>query len=273
MKTIGLMCVKDEADLLGQVFPHIRGNVDLIYAYDDGSIDDTWNYIKHADYSIRRIDDKNRLPTDRGNYHHLLEKLKEDFPSEEVWCFITMGDRFFINKTPRQIVEEAESFRSVEGIQLDFLRHKDDPWTEENDPFPNYSNIRNICNWVRVDERCIVAFKLNESLSYEDSNYPWPKGIGIPQFSNFHFATKDMPFLEHQGRRSPKGFMWRHTYSRPLGIKYKHVDFSSFQKVLETNSMIYSPTDVIYWNNGKALNDILDFSLKSRQERDARRGK
>ena len=96
-KLIGVMCVRDEADLLPEVYPHIKELVDEIYVYDDGSTDDTWGLVKDADYAIRREDDTNRLSIPRPNYHHLLEKIKEnhDIEEEDVWAIITMGDRFF----------------------------------------------------------------------------------------------------------------------------------------------------------------------------------
>jgi len=248
------MCVKDEADILPQVYPHIESLVDHIYAYDDGSLDNTWNYIKNSDYAIRIEDDKNRLDHHRGNYHHLLERIKTDFRNEKVWCFLTMGDRFFLNKEPRQIVDEAIGYEAVEGVQLDFLRHKDDPWTEENDPFPDYSNIRKICKWARVDERCIVAFKLNPLLSYKDSQYPWPRGIGRTQYGrkhNYINYTEDMPYLEHQGRRSPKGFMWRYTYYRKINSKYKDIwNLSSFNCAMNSNKKWFSSSKVCLWEDG-----------------------
>ena len=137
MKTVGLMAVKDEADLLPQVYPHIRNLVDYLYVYEDGSQDDTWELVKDSDYAIRQVDDTNRPKIARPNYYHLLEKVKQDFKNEDVWCFITMGDRFFLNQTPEEIVDRAGNLNAVEGVQLDFLRHRCDPWTEENDPFPD----------------------------------------------------------------------------------------------------------------------------------------
>lgn len=212
MKIIGMMCVKNEADLLPQVYPHIRENVDLIYAYDDGSTDNTWDFIKHSDYAIRRVNDHARENIWRPNYHHLLNRIFGDFngSKEEIWIVITMGDRFFLNKKPRQIVEEARGFDCVHGIQLDFLRPSIDPWTEKNDPAPDMSKIRHLARWFRHDERCVVAYKLQPQLSYRKSKLPWPRGLAA---SNVQYGglgiSIDMPFLEHQGRRTPKAYRAR----------------------------------------------------------------
>ncbi|KKN92431.1 hypothetical protein LCGC14_0209220 [marine sediment metagenome] len=261
-KLIGVMCVRDEADLLPEVYPHIKELVDEIYVYDDGSTDDTWGLVKDADYAIRREDDINRLSIPRPNYHHLLEKIKENhnIEEEDVWAIITMGDRFFLNKTPRQIVKEAGDYVSVQGIQLDFLRHRRDPWTEENDGFPNYSqSLRELCRAVRVDERCTVAYKVTNETTYQRARYPWPKGAGTPQYSDLgDKISLDMPYLEHQGRRSPKAAQWRYnTGSRPIGRKYQHWDFSTFESSMKSMRRFYEPYRVYPWAGSESLELII----------------
>jgi len=256
------MCVKDEADLLPQVYPHIRESVDYVYAYDDGSQDDTWEQIKHSDYAIRRIDDKIRPTMDRPQYHHLLERIKSDFRNDDVWVFITMGDRFFLNKKPRQIVEEAKGHDVVSGIQLDFLRHRMDPWTEENDIWPDMRNIRHICRWMKYDERCIVGFKLRHNLTYVGSKYPWPRGLASlkVQYNSppgRDLITSDMPFFEHQGRRSPKSVMWRiDSGSRVMSKKYAF-DLSSYATVMETMRRYYNPYKIFPWIDNSSLHLLI----------------
>jgi len=270
-KIIGMMCVKDEEDLLPEVYPHVKELVDELYVYDDGSIDNTWDIVKDADYAIRKQDDVNRPSIHRPNYHRLLEKIKErhDIEKDDVWVVITMGDRFFLNKTPRQIVAEASGFQSVEGIQLDFLRHRLDPWTEHNDTYPNWTeSLRYLCRWVRLDERCIVAYKVTKDCSYRQSKYPWPKTIGIPQYEYNSMNKKislNMPFLEHQGRRSPKAAMWRYASgSRPLGRKYQHYDLSTFDSTVLSMTRLYSPYRLFPWTGLETLNLIVDWENEER---------
>lgn len=270
MKIVGLMCVKDEADLLLQVYPHIRERVDHLYVYEDGSQDGTWDIVKDADYAIRKVDDKNRLNIARPNYHHLLERIKKDFGSEEVWVVITMGDRFFLNKTPRQIVQGAREtgrgFPVVEGVQLDFLRHRVDPWTEENDPWPELSEIRSICRWFKFDEKCVVAFELHPQLSYMSSKYPWPRNMPAGWEVQYGARAMDwklsteMPFLEHQGRRTPKAAMWRiDSGSRKRSI-HKHLsqDFSSYEAVLRTIPGMYMQYKLFPWTSNDCLAEFVD---------------
>lgn len=263
MKVVGLMCVRDEADLLPEVLDHLDGNLDYIYAYDDGSQDATFNILskhKAVRYIMRRDNDKHRHQSlHRPNYHHLLEQLKKD-SKEPTWAVITMGDRFYLNKSPYEICRDAESkgFLAVEGVQLDFLRHRVDPWTEENDTFPKWDiSLRQSCRWARVDEICIVAYKVQDHLSYARSKYPWPKGIvsaGKTQFSfieNDRKLSMEMPYLEHQGRRSPKAFMFRyiHTNSRPMSRKVdtSNMILDTFEGVVEAFPRFYEPYKVYPW--------------------------
>ena len=252
MKVIGIMCVRDEADLLPEVLAHLDGKLDALYAYDDGSIDKTLNILLESPqvtYLISRAADRNRPIMDRPNYHHLLEQIKEDYDyeNEDIWVVITMGDRFFLNKTPRQIVAGAGVFPAVQGIQLDFLRPKMDPWTAGNDTWPNYpESLRRICRWFRVDERCIVAYKVTDTIPY-----PWPKGIGTPLYDRASMGDKislDMPFLEHQGRRSPRAAMARvASGSRKLGRKFLHYDLSTFESTVACNPTMWAPDNLFPW--------------------------
>jgi hypothetical protein len=261
-KIVGMMCVKDEADLLPQVLPHVRGLVDHLYVYEDGSQDNTWDLVKDEHYVMRRQDDRARTNHNRGNYHHLLEKIKKDFKGEEVWAIITMGDRFYLNKTPRQIVEEAGKFDAVEGVQLDFLRHRLDPWTEENDPYPDFSDIRTLCRWFKFDERCIVAYKVTPELSYRDAKYPWPRGIKEVQYKHRAMGgllSMDMPYLEHQGRRSPKAAIARYQNGSRVQSKKYNYDLSSYERAVETMACFRDNYRMFPWVDNASIEELVKF--------------
>jgi hypothetical protein len=262
MKIVGLMCVRDEADLLPQVLPHVRGLVDHLYVYDDGSQDDTWDMVKDEHYAMRLVDDKTRIDHYRGNYHHLLERIKKDFKNEEVWVVITMGDRFYLNKTPREIVEGAKYFDAVEGIQLDFLRHRMDKWTPENDPYPDLSDIRTLARWFKHDEHCIVAYKVRPELDYVTAKYPWPKGIRNVQYKARdmdHKLSLDLPFLEHQGRRTPRAAMQRYTKGQRVVSKKYIYDLSSYKGVMNTMGKFYYHYRIHPWINTDSLVPFIEF--------------
>jgi len=265
MKIVGYMCVKDEADLLPQIYPHIRERVDHLYVYEDGSQDDTWEMVKDADYAIRKVDDKARPDIARPNYHHLLERIKKDFGKEEVWCVSAEGDRFFLNKTPRQIVDEAGGHGAVEAVMLDFLRHRADPWTEENDPWPDMSNIRHLCRWFRFDERFIVAYKLQPHLSYLKAKYTWPRGLqNLPvQYGRAAMDGKvslDMTYMEHVGRRSPKAAMWRDSSGSRSRSTRKHLSrrYDTFDSVMDTQKTFYAAFKALPWIGLHSLDKFVE---------------
>jgi hypothetical protein len=259
------MCLRDEADLLPEVLEHLDGELDALYAYDDGSIDTTLQILDESKVVTditTRASDVGRLSIARPHYHALLEKIKRDYLGcdEPVWVFITMGDRFFLNKKPRQIAEEAEAggYTTVTGIQLDFLRHRAAPWTEENDTFPDYAeSLRKICKWFKFDEECIVAYRLSADRSYIDAKYPWPRGGHTKvQYSQEELHNKlslEMPFLEHQGRRSPNAFKWRtESGSRKLSSKI-HLSDMSFDVIKETQCKWYNTFKLCPWINTHSL--------------------
>ncbi len=269
MNIVGIMCVKDEADLLPEVLDHFDGELDTVYAYEDGSIDDTYKILKshpNVGYIKRKKNDTERLDIMRPNYHHLLERIKQDYEGEEVWVVSAEGDRFFLNKKPRQIVEEAEAggYVTVHGTQLDFVRHRSDPWTEENDTWPEYgSSLREICKWFLWDENCVVAWKLSPERSYLESKYPWPRGGHTKEQYRLDGRwtgklsggelTIDRPFLEHQGRRSPNAFKWRiDNGSRPLSRKI-NMPVVSFETIMDLKGLTYHSWKCLPWVDNSSL--------------------
>ncbi len=268
-KVIGMMCVRDEADLLPEVLEHLDGKLDELYVYEDGSQDETARILSESPqvtYLMSRTEDSGRLPMDRPNYHHLLERIKwrHDLENEDVWVVIAMGDRFFLNKTPRQIVEGAGEFEAVEGVQLDFLRHRMDPWTEDNDEWPHYTlSLRHQCRWFRVDERCIVAYKVTPELSFLQAKYPWPRGIKSVQNAAKEMRdnlTLDIPYLEHQGRRSPRAAMWRYSSgSRIIGQKYQHWDLSTFESTSQALRLHYQNYRLFPWAGIESLETLVEW--------------
>ncbi len=266
-KVIGMMCVRDEADLLPEVLDHLNGKLDALYVYEDGSQDDTAKILQASPVvtylMFRQLDDRLDIP--RPNYHHLLEAIKEDYAGEDVWVVITMGDRFYLNKTPRQIVEGAGEFEAVEGVQLDFLRHRQDPWTEENDTFPNWPvSLRHQCRWFRMDERCIVAYKVTPELSFVQAKYPWPRGIKSVQFAAKAMEdtlTLDIPYLEHQGRRSPRAAQWRYSSgSRPISKKFiDRWDLSTFDSTADALKLHYRNYRLFPWAGLESLHTLVEW--------------
>ncbi len=262
MNVVGIMCVKDEADLLPEVLEHLDGELDALYAYEDGSQDGTAKILLESPqvtYLMSKAAHRDRLDIARPHYHHLLEQIKKDYAdcNEPVWVVITMGDRFFLNKTPRQIAEEGEAggYTTVHGVQLDFVRHKDDPWTEENDTWPK--SPRAVCKWFRRDEDCVVAYKLSADRSYLEAKYPWPRGGHTKE----QYKAEDMdgklsleiPYLEHQGRRSPNAYKWKiESGSRKLSSKV-NLPVLSFETIMQAEHYYYRTWKCLPWVDNSSL--------------------
>lgn len=268
MKVVGIMCVRDEGDILPEVLASLEGKLDALYAYDDGSIDNTFEVLSQSPvitFLTSRSKDPFRESISRGNYHCLFEKIKKDF-NEEVWIVNTMGDRFFLNKQPKEIVEETKKsgFEAVYGIQLDFLRHRLQGWTSDVDTFPNYpESLRSLCRWFCLDERAIIAYKVKPEQSFSLSPYPWPKGLGPPRFrdeSKSNLLSLEMPFLEHQGRRSPNAMLWR-LKNKSRGISKKintsGYDLTKYEDIVKLFPRFYAPYKVLPWYSNKSLETLI----------------
>lgn len=211
MKIVGLMPLKNEADLLPEVLFHLQGELDDLFVIDADSVDDTYEIAKEYASYIVRESEVPRVGRERWHYHHLLEKIKMSY-DEEVWVVITMGDRFFLNMGPRAMIAECleKGYGAMHGRKLDFVRPVYDPWTPEMDHFPDYGiSLRRLNRWCSVNvEEQVFAFKLRDDLSYLKSKYPWPKGlVECRRQKRFTMMT---PFQEHQGRRSPRAMSWRY---------------------------------------------------------------
>jgi hypothetical protein len=266
MKVIGFMAVKDEAILLPEVLPHVRPLVDDLLVFDDYSIDGTWDLVKNETYAFRQPSPRITIGTGgRSHYKHLLDIARKnyDYNKEEVWACITEGDMFFLNKTPRQAIEEAieGGFTALEAIQIDFRRHRNDFWTEENDTFPNYNpSLREQCRWCFVDEGNVRCFKITDKLVYEkEHKYPWPGNRGPTQFSGTYekrTVSKEQMFMEHH-RGSPNCLKWR-IQNRSRKQSSKHTwDFTSYDNLLKNYLLWYGGTDLILWEGVQTLDALI----------------
>ena len=87
MEVVGIMCVKDEADLLPEVLEHLKDKLDVVYAYDDGSIDGTLQILRdHAPFVSYLIATKDapaiEMPMEFAKLTDVLSKTEES-PSDQ----------------------------------------------------------------------------------------------------------------------------------------------------------------------------------------------
>lgn len=238
MKIVGTLDTKDDGDLLPDVLDSLEG-FDAIFAYNDGSQDNTEDVLAHSskvtDYVNRDDFDPSIVASvPQHRRRHLLQWVKAEFKGEDVWVIRLEGDRFFRNQTPKQMVARAEAkgYAGLAAAMVDFRLCPQEDWREW-DSWPDWRyDIRDIQNYARVDDvHPLVAFKLIDNVHYENHKIrPWPRIEGPTDYCGTDFIHKDMCLMEHHGRRGPRYWSWAYgtSGSRAASKRWpKHWDFST----------------------------------------------
>jgi hypothetical protein len=207
MKVIGILRVRNEADLLEEVLDNVSKGVDEIYAYDDDSTDGTLAILE-AHPSVTYIEPFDPTFTAEFQKTRLLEqRVKERYPeyqTEEVWVALLAGDLFWLNMNATDAANLALSKGCdlQNGVVVDFGRWE---WDETTDTWPNYpKSLREMCQWCAIIEELPVVWKVSDYTRWK--RLPWPgefKRRNVSKDASF-------PFLEHQGKRSPKYHQWKY---------------------------------------------------------------
>jgi glycosyltransferase involved in cell wall biosynthesis len=206
MKVIGILRVKDEADLLPDVLNNVANGVDEIFAYDDNSTDGTLEILREhpAITHIEPFDPTFKSEVQKTQLLERRVKQRHPFMTQEVWVALLAGDLFWLNKTPREAATYAceHGYDIQNAIAIDFGRWS---WDEETDTWPNWTtSLRELCQWCKVIEELPGVWKVADYTRY--TRLPWPR----------HFRNRktginlEAPFLEHQGKRSPKFHQWKY---------------------------------------------------------------
>lgn len=276
MKIIGTLDTKSDGDILTEVLDQAAPLFDAIYAYDDDSLDNSFDVLKahKAVSKLWRSSDFSEAEKSRYKQHRrgwLLEQVKKDFPynKEEIWIVRLEGDRFFMNQSPKEIVERAvlAGMDSRCGVMLDFKRHRLEGWPSHIDTYPKWNgSIRNIQRWFFIDDvHSTVAHKVCDYIDYKFSNRPrpWPGGCKLND-CNRETLTTDMAFFEHHGRRSPKYAYWSRKSGNRLASRKEDVswDHTSPETIFETIKTRFQPyrvfpyinwdsvlPSIVLWNN------------------------
>jgi hypothetical protein len=269
MYIIGILRVKDEADLLPDVLDNVSDGINEIYAYDDGSSDGTLEilqnhpkvtYIKTFDPSFTREVQKTR---------HLEDEVKKRHPNystEEVWVALLAGDLWWYTHSPRQAATEAakKGYDCRNGVAVNFARWK---WDEETDTWPNWTpSIQELCRWCKIIEELPVVWKVANYTGWH--RLPWPRHFkkrwqGIDQKS---------VFLKHYGKRSPKRHQWIFQKGgRHLPKNTQAADWESFEFAYEHGKSLgyWENRECIPWEGPQTIQRLIDIENMSFAERDA----
>lgn len=260
MKIIGMLDTRNDGDMLKDVLDQLKGEIDYLYAYDDGSWDNTGSILKAHDLTTCYWNRNQFLVEELDQYlqHRrgfVFDEIKKDFKDQDAWIVRIEGDRFFINQSPREIVDRAikveQNARS--GVMLDFVNVD---WTEQNDTWPKW-NPKEIMHWYRLDDiHTAVAFKVSKELVYNRQR-PWPNGNLISDYNPDNLTT-DMAYFAHYGKRSPTYLYWSiMSGNRKASVKYK-VDYSSPTAIKQTFKHQYRPSNVLHWVDWPGLQTAIN---------------
>jgi glycosyltransferase involved in cell wall biosynthesis len=248
MKVIGILRVKDEADLLPEVLENVVQGVDEIYALDDGSSDATRQILEDCPQVTFLAPKGTSFPEEVYKTQYLEKQVKAnfDYRNEEVWVALLAGDLFWLNQSPREAATLAHSrgFDIQNGIAIDFGRWG---WDEATDTWPNWStSLRELCQWCAVIEELPLAWKVADYTSYK--RLPWPRHFR----SRNHVIDNTIPFVEHQGKRSPRYHQWKYASgSRQLpkinGVRATTAQFNDYSVAYEHGRSLG------FWENDRRI--------------------
>jgi glycosyltransferase involved in cell wall biosynthesis len=267
MKVIGILRVKNEADLLPAVLENVIGGVEEIFAYDDNSTDGT-REILEAHPAITIVPFNPGFTMELQKTRVLEQQIKDKYPyqTEEIWTALLAGDLFWLNKTPFEAAWKAHAlgYDLQNGVAIDFGRWK---WDEATDTWPNWHmDIRHLCQWCAIIEKLPVVWKVADYTRWK--RLPWPGGFNKRNTK----MNRDFPFLEHQGKRSPKYHQSKYaTGSRPLSKKSGLVasQFDDYDFAFEhgKNLGFWENDKRIPWEGLNTIDRLLELRTMSGPER------
>ena len=266
MKVVGIMRVKDEADLLQEVLDNVAVGVEEIYAYDDDSSDGTLEILK-AHPAVTYIEPFNPAFNEEWQKTSALEKkVRETYPykTEEVWVALLAGDLFWLNcnATDAANLAVSKGCDLQNGIAIDFGRWG---WDETTDTWPNWpESLRTLCQWCSIIEELPVVWKVSDYTSYK--RLPWPGGFKQRNTEK----VREMPFLEHQGKRSPRYHQWKYgSESRQpsRGSKREEYDDWDFAFAHGSDRGFWANENRIPWEGLNTIDRLLELEKMSWEDR------
>jgi hypothetical protein len=274
MKVYGVLRVKDEADLLQEVLCTVEPHLDGIYAYDDGSSDDTEEILRNNNLAKVLTKRETNCPNGDWSIRLLYEEIKKDvnYKKEEVWVVLLAGDYFFLNMNPREACKHASQngWDSKNAMAINFLRHPREGW-DDVDTWPDWEiSLRRLCRWVYFAEFLPIAWRVVDYVKW--GRLPWPKALRNRDPSSVDEFDRNVVFLEHQGKRSPRYHQWKYlSGSRAIPKKYLDVDFSDIEQAKKVcrGEQYFNNSEIIPWLGMDTLDVLIENFSKPLEFRQA----
>lgn len=216
------MWAKNEGDIIHETIADALRHVDTLMIADDGSTDNTWEIIQHAQkFWPDRIEHIQRQPTqqDPGQREALLTEVRRRYKPEDTWVQIVEADIFILDTDLSALCKNETKI----GISWQTLNAVRAPGTwRDVDTFPNWKEpIRKIMPLAHRMEVMLYTFRPLPALHYDRGRWrPWPQGFQryVSQPLKTYAKREDSPLLLHVGFRGPTHF---HLKYRSMGKRHR----------------------------------------------------
>lgn len=212
MKIVGTLDVKDDGDLLKAVLDDCQG-LDAILAYNDDSSDTTEAILDRHPKITSYVNRRDYLPSEVASVPQhrrvaLLNWAKKEFHTfrtEEIWVVRLEGDRFLMNTSYREFVEQGarSGLMGLAGAMVECRIGPNEDW-KKLDSYPYWHKpIQVLQDWGCIDDvHPLVAFRLTDDVHYTKPR-PWPTIKGLTDYTTNDKVWPHHPLFAHHGRRSP----------------------------------------------------------------------
>ena len=235
---VGMLFAKNEGDIITEVLTEFSKKVDIIYAAEDSSTDNTYDLMKsfrdkNKDKLVHLQRDFNK--NDPAQRNSLLHKIRKRHDPKKTWVQVCEGDVLLLDTDVREAISKyAVNDLAVSWQMINATRKG---WTNA-DLYPNWDqSIKEVLPLGHFMEVLLYTFRPVPELFFSPTAWrPYPKGFAkctkLPLKRNRKFL--DSPLLLHVGYRSPTMFYNKYKHMGNFHTKYKTWELTSPESVLRT---------------------------------------